>query len=127
MTEEATMATTLEIPYPPSANKHWRSIGRGRVLLSEDGRRFRSLVAAAWLASPSFRPPLMRRVEVTLWLSPPDRRRRDIDNCVKPTLDALGHAGLFGDDEQVDVLVVRRGHVVRGGRCVVSVAELADG
>jgi crossover junction endodeoxyribonuclease RusA len=39
---------------------------------------------------------------------PPDRRRRDLDNLLKPTLDALQHGGVYEDDSQVDLLVVRR-------------------
>ena len=39
---------------------------------------------------------------------PPDRRRRDLDNLLKPALDALQHAGVYEDDSQVDWLVARR-------------------
>jgi len=44
---------------------------------------------------------------------PPDRRRRDLDNLLKSVLDALEHAGVYADDSQVDLLVVRRCEVDR--------------
>jgi hypothetical protein len=34
---------TIELPWPPSANKHWRNAG-GRTLISRQGRQFRELV-----------------------------------------------------------------------------------
>jgi crossover junction endodeoxyribonuclease RusA len=54
---------------------------------------------------------------------PPDRRRRDLDNLAKPTLDALEHAGVYEDDSQIDLLIIRRQDVVHGGRLEVSVTE----
>jgi crossover junction endodeoxyribonuclease RusA len=65
--------------------------------------------------------PLKGRVSVTMVLHPPDKRKRDIDNTTKATLDALqGYA--YADDSQVDILVVQRGEVVKGGSVVVTVA-----
>jgi crossover junction endodeoxyribonuclease RusA len=54
---------------------------------------------------------------------PPDRRRRDLDNLAKPTLDALEHAGVYEDDSQIDLLIIRRRDVVDGGRLEASVTE----
>ena len=100
--------TILVLPYPPSMNGYWRSLrtGRmaGRVLISERGRAFRKDVEAAARLQEIAR--LEGPLKVTLWLHPPDRRRRDIDNPIKPLLDALTHAGAWSDDSQIRELHV---------------------
>jgi crossover junction endodeoxyribonuclease RusA len=58
---------------------------------------------------------------------PPDRRKRDIDNLVKPTLDALTKAGVWLDDEQVEELTIRRLNVSRGGLLVAEIYERKGG
>jgi crossover junction endodeoxyribonuclease RusA len=37
---------------------------------------------------------------------PPDHRRRDLDNLAKAILDALQHAGVYGNDCQVKLLTL---------------------
>jgi crossover junction endodeoxyribonuclease RusA len=44
----------------------------------------------------------------------PDRRRRDLDNVLKSTLDSLTHAGVWDDDSQIDQLSVERGFLDKG-------------
>ena len=62
------------------------------------------------------------QVEITLY--PPDRRIRDIDNCIKSALDALVQGGAFNDDSQIDVLIVQRGEIVKGGRAKINLKVL---
>lgn len=50
--------------------------------------------------------------------------KADIDNRVKPLLDALKHAGVMEDDSQVVDLRVRRGPVIKEGRVVVRSWEV---
>lgn len=58
---------------------------------------------------------------------PPDNRRRDIDNIIKPILDALQHAHLFEDDYQVQkITAIRKSKVVEGGLVLIKVLEYAD-
>ena len=45
------------------------------------------------------------RLHIVLWL--PDNRRRDVDNCAKSICDALNGIA-YGDDSQIEELVVRR-------------------
>ena len=54
---------------------------------------------------------------------PPDKKKRDIDNLLKPTLDSLQHAGVFLDDNLVDLLIARRCEVVKGGRLDIRITE----
>jgi crossover junction endodeoxyribonuclease RusA len=51
-----------------------------------------------------------------------DRRAADLDNRLKALNDALEHAGVFDDDEQIDELHVTRGPIVKGGECFVMIA-----
>lgn len=114
----------LTLPFPPSVNTVWRRVG-SRTLLSKRGREYRQEVASA-VADQWQGEPLMGRVAVEIEVWPPDRRKRDIDNSLKAALDAITHAGVWGDDEQIDRILLSRGPVVSGGQCYVSIEELAQ-
>jgi len=116
------------IPYPPSVNTYWRSIGRGRVILSKKGREYRHAVdiaVAECFADVANDPrPLLGRLRVKIIAIMPDRRRRDIDNINKAALDAMGYAGIYGDDNQIDELHVIRGEVLAPGCLEVEITEI---
>jgi crossover junction endodeoxyribonuclease RusA len=61
------------------------------------------------------------RLEMKVVLYPRDKRKQDIDNRIKALWDALGDAGVFEDDEQIDVLIVERGEIKKGGGCLVII------
>ncbi|MGL4325828.1 MAG: RusA family crossover junction endodeoxyribonuclease [Beijerinckiaceae bacterium] len=110
---------SFDMPYPPSTNKYWRHISRGklagRTLISEEGRNYRAAVAALAL---KLRLPQLGgsvRLGVSLSVHAPDRRRRDLDNTLKAAFDSLTHAGLWADDSQIDQITVSRGYVDRAG------------
>jgi len=42
-------------------------------------------------------------------------KRPDVDQCAKPVLDVLMHAGFFADDAQVAALAVRKVYAIRPG------------
>lgn len=64
------------------------------------------------------------RLQMTVILHPRDKRKQDIDNRIKALWDALADAGVFDDDEQIDVLMVQRGEIVKGGACRVEIEVL---
>lgn len=97
----------IEFPFPPSTNTYWRNV-KGRTLISERGRRYRLAVLKILYTVDRDRLPFEGRLAVELDLYPPDRRRRDVDNYSKALLDALEHAGVYADDEQIYDLHIRK-------------------
>ena len=113
---------TLTLPWPPSMNTYWRRKGH-QYFIAPAGKAFRTEVGVRCLASGV--KPLSGQVAMTVTLVPGDRRRRDIDNVLKPLLDALTHGGAWADDSQVKRLVVTMGEPVpKQGRCMVNLMEI---
>ena len=102
------------------------------MYVSEKGRLYRLDVLATMLSLQSlglrpFGKFGKSRLKVEVKMFPPDRKRRDLDNVWKALLDAMQHAGLYDDDEQIDDLrIVRRG-VVKHGKVEVDIEVIDDG
>lgn len=67
-----------------------------------------------------------KRLQMQVTLYPRDRRKQDIDNRIKALWDALTDAGVFDDDEQIDILIVQRGEIRKGGGCFVMIEEINE-
>lgn len=109
------------LPYPPSVNTYWRHrvIGkRASVYISEKGQDYRKAVKALI----SIQDQLTGLLHVSIRLTPPDKRVRDIDNPIKALLDSLTHAGLWVDDSQVKRLSIEMLGKGQGG-ALVTVME----
>ena len=117
------MPLELELPFPPSIN-HLFSYYQGRPVLSKDARSYRHQVRR--IATAKSIKPLMGPLSVHIDIYPPDKRRRDIDNCFKSVLDALQHAGVFWDDSQIIVLHAVKHPAVQDGCVVVEIHEMED-
>jgi crossover junction endodeoxyribonuclease RusA len=101
----------LTLPYPPSTNRYWRNV-QGRTLISRDGRQYR--VEAVRAVMDARQDGLGRRpCRVTILCFMPDARRRDLDNVLKASLDAMQAARVFEDDAQIVKLTVERGPIDR--------------
>lgn len=111
---------TIRLPHPPSLNHYYRRVGP-RTLISRGGREYRKLVVAT--IRGMHLPSLTGRLRVVIWLYPPDRRRRDLDNFQKCLLDSLQHAGVYADDSQIDALEISRCAVIPGGATTVHIHE----
>jgi len=114
---------TATLPWPPSTNRYWRN-NRGRTHISNKGRQYRKDAEAALLAQFGQVVELRGSLAVSILAVMPDRRKRDLDNLLKATLDAITHSGFWQDDSQVDELTIVRGPVVRGGSLRVTIKEL---
>ena len=101
---------TIDLPWPPTANRYWRVVNN-RVITSRDGRKYQRDVAdIVWrqVAVDGLSTCGNRKIsEIVIIAYPPDTRRRDIDNIIKPCIDALKLAGLFEDDSQIDAITAK--------------------
>ena len=114
------MHLQLDLPMPPSVNHYWGVRGKQRFI-GKEGKQFRLVVAEA-VAEAGVK--LEGRLAIHVALFPANRIRFDIDNRIKPLLDALQNAGCFEDDEQVDELHVLRQAVRPGGGCTVVILSI---
>lgn len=117
------MTGALTLPWPPSTNRYWRRVG-GRVLISAEGRAYRTTVGTAVLQQ---RPGRFgaARLAMHITATPGDRRRRDLDNLLKALQDSLEHAGVYADDGQIDDLhIVRAPLVVGAGTVFVLISQM---
>jgi crossover junction endodeoxyribonuclease RusA len=127
-----TTRVTLKLPWPPSVNRMWRTISKGRLagrtLLSQQGRDYRKSVADNVLTQHVPRGTLGGRLQVWIYCRPPDERARDLDNLPKGILDGLKHAGVIHDDKFIDELHIVRERVLRPcGEVEVMIAEIRGG
>jgi len=114
---------SIKLPWPPTVN-HYYTVVRGRKILSKRGRQYKTDCAAEMLLQ---RPrKAVGRLQVRVDAFVPDRRKRDLDNILKPVLDSLGSGpnALFDDDSQIDELAVYRRPVTKPGFVEVWVGEI---
>ena len=124
MRKEDAMELILSIPWPPTENKIWRT-SRSMMYSSEKYKQFSTLT---FLMVKQQLPRTFEKfagpVRVTLDLYPPTRQSYDIDNRIKPTLDALTKSAVWEDDDQVVELIVRKRSVVKRGKAEVRIEEV---
>jgi len=113
----------LQLPFPPSVNHYWRNF-RGRTIISKAGRDYRADVCATLAGCGNGKPPFIGRLALAMDAFPPDRRRRDLDNILKASLDSLTHAHIYSDDESIDLLLVRRKSPDAPGRLHVVITPI---
>jgi crossover junction endodeoxyribonuclease RusA len=112
----------LELPYPPSVNTYWRKF-RNTMVISEKGREFTENVRK--IVAPIITEPITCRIKIEMRLHREDKRQFDLDNTLKAVQDALTKCGLWIDDKQIDVIVLRRGEISpRDGFCRILVEEI---
>ena len=101
----------FRLDWPPTINTYWRyklsKHGSPLIYVTEKGQKYKR-DGYIRLAEQNVPKGMAGRVEVIIDAYPPDRRKRDIDNITKVILDVLQDYGVFDDDEQVDILTIRR-------------------
>ena len=68
--------------------------------------------------------PFKERLEIEIYAYPPDKRKRDLDNLLKVTMDSLQSAGFYLDDGQVDKITITRQSVVPNGELHILLSEI---
>jgi len=110
---------TLVLPYPPTVNHMYRR-ARVRLALTPEALAFRHAVRMIAMAQGV--TPVTGPVAVFLDVYRP-RRRGDLDNILKATLDALQSLA-YHDDQQVTEIHAQRYEDKRAPRVEVSVVPL---
>ena len=120
---------TITLPWPPSVNGYWRHPNKGKLagrsLISAEGRAYRNAIKRQAIAEAWGKVPVGARVSVQIDAWMPDRRRRDLDNILKATLDSLTHAGVWQDDSQIDHISIRRVPMICG-MLMVRITTMVD-
>ena len=97
--------------------------GTGKPYLAPKYRSYLKNAVAYYVAQGSPKISTKEPLEVALRLFPPHNRSYDIDNRIKPTLDAMTRAGLWIDDRYVRKLTVTACVPVQKGAVVVEIAR----
>lgn len=99
----------LALPFPPSVNAMYIPIGRGRQILSKRAVEYLDLFKRLLdeQGHPGTCPGFL---EARIWICPPDRRRRDVDNILKALFDAMEAAEVYENDSQIKRVEVVMDH-----------------
>jgi crossover junction endodeoxyribonuclease RusA len=114
-------STILYLNWPPTVNNYYTHTRNG-VFISKKGRQYKSAVEAD-IREQAPDVYITDKVAITVYMFPPDRRKRDLDNYMKALQDSISKAGLWEDDSLIDQLYIYRGEVIKGGQIVVKIEE----
>ena len=97
----------------------------GRTLISAKGRTYRQDCIASLYEQNVPTGRYIGKLGLVIAAYPPDRRKRDLDNLLKATLDALVFAKVIKDDGDIDELGIARREVTPGGRLVLRLGNVS--
>ena len=112
---------TFTLPLGPTVNHYYARCGK-RSYLPKEALAYRQEVAE--IVADAGHPTMEGRLAMFATIHPRSKGRTDLDNRMKALADALTHAGVWLDDEQLDEVHLIRGEVIKGGRVVVVVTEM---
>ena len=116
------MKILLELPYPPSTTRIYRR-GKFATYLSPEGVKYKRDVAD-YVSENNLPKFGTAKVKIKIILRPRDKRKRDIDNCLKIALDSIESAGLIDSDFQVEELTITRGEQIEGGKLLIIMEDI---
>lgn len=95
------MRTHINLPFPPSVNSLYNNRKGGRCKT----KRYKEWEAnATEMLLRQNRGKHQNQVAVNIFATKPDKRKRDIDNIAKATLDFLVSMGIILDDSLIQIL-----------------------
>lgn len=98
----------ISLPWPPTVN-HYYTVARNRKILSEAGRAYKKYACECMMIQGVPKLPRDRApFSLHILARPPDNRRRDLDNILKPLIDSLVDYGAIPDDWMVDDIHIQR-------------------
>jgi len=113
----------VELPWPPSVNHLYSRTRVGGIMLTKKAREHRCS-AMIILNQYSGAFDAKARLVVEIIFCAPNRRKYDLDNRIKSTLDSLECSKMFPNDEQIDKLIVSRGEIIKNGSSLVTIREI---
>jgi crossover junction endodeoxyribonuclease RusA len=94
----------MHLPYPPSANTMWERAYKGMRL----SKRYEKwLFDAGFLALGQHQPKHRGKYKLAIQAVRPDRKKRDLDNIIKPISDLLVSIGAIQDDSLCEMVTAR--------------------
>ena len=119
----------LELPIPPTINHYYcPKQGSYSKYLSDKTKAFRRDVYYLYRANSkriAFNDNECLQVYIKFIFD--NARANDIDNRIKPLLDALTHAGCFTDDKYIFRLIVDKeiDKTLKESKCLVEISKIA--
>lgn len=133
------MKLTLDLPWPPSVNHYKRG---GSVVRTKSGQLYQQRVNTNETKQFYFDVYIIAKnainsgenlwkkslldneyFAIKIYASPPDKKKRDIDNILKVLLDSLVRASVIEDDSFIRKLYVEKIAPEKGGKVRVELEK----
>lgn len=111
----------IELPYPPSINHAYHNV-HGRRCLKPDVATYKTNVSLLVANARQHFGDVPMPFQMFVYVYPPDKRKRDLDNILKVMQDAICD-GLSVDDSQIVVICAIRCQIVSGGMVEIIFTE----
>lgn len=97
---------SLVLGWPPSVNHYWKRTKSGGMAVSPKGNTFIRCVNSQWIVYKCENRIYINTLyydmlHITIKAIPPDGRKRDLDNIMKATFDAIVKAKIIEDDSNI--------------------------
>ena len=109
----------LQILYPPSANRLWVRAKKG---MRKSDAYAKWLIEAGWHVKAQRPGSIHGPYKISVSAARPDKRRRDLDNILKPIGDLLQSVGVIRDDCDCEMVSARWVTVGQGVTAIIEPA-----